>query len=265
MGQHWASLGGSCGGVLRERAGLGVRRVVSFSGAAAVCVLVGTIPISANAQRPVSVVPLVFDGVIVVDVEHGTLVSDQRVMIAGNRIQAVGDVRTITLPRGARRVNARGKYLIPGLWDMHAHVQTNHAQGLLYPYLVANGVTGIRDLNVPSLDSALRWRGQVAAGALVGPRAVFSGPALSGVHSTPDHIIVDVDKVEWGRHLVDSLQAAGADLIAVRCVEAADRPARASDHHQSCRPHWHLGGDEWSSAGIGSSLRTHSSLAQTIA
>src|SRR4051794_29136274 len=90
---------------------------------AMVLLVTGAIPARANAQQPPAVAPagtvLLLDGVTVVDVEQGKLVPNQRVVIAGNRIQAVGAVRAVAIPKGAQTVNAQGKYLIPGLWDLH--------------------------------------------------------------------------------------------------------------------------------------------------
>src|SRR5260221_5225337 len=79
--------------------------------------LTGLIATAAGAQQPAA--PLVFDGATVVDVVGGKLISDQRVVIEGNRIRAMGSAGAVTLPNGARVVDAKGKYLIPGLWDMH--------------------------------------------------------------------------------------------------------------------------------------------------
>src|SRR4029077_3021641 len=127
----------------------------------------------------------------------------------------------VKLPQGARVVDARGKYLIPGLWDMHSH-PLGWELRYVYPLLLANGVTGIRDpgSEVP-LDTLLQWRREVLAGTLVGPpRQVLSGPSLAGPrkecvragpHRTemgPETCLLDLADA---RHVVDSLKAAGAD------------------------------------------------------
>src|SRR5262245_38536699 len=69
---------------------------------------------AAAQQQPAT--PLVFDNVTVVDVAKGKLVPDQRVVIEGNRIKAMGAVKSVPAPAGAQTVEARGKFLIPGLW-----------------------------------------------------------------------------------------------------------------------------------------------------
>ncbi len=86
----------------------------------AMLVLMGMLPTSISAQQPAAG-SLVFDGVTVVDAERGKLAPNQRVMLSGNRIQVVGDARTVTLSQRAQVVGARGKFLIPGLWDLHVH------------------------------------------------------------------------------------------------------------------------------------------------
>ena len=134
--------------------------------------------------------PLVFDHVTVIDVVHGHRLRNQRVVISGNRIHALGSVNVIHLPTGAHVVNAQGKYLIPGLWDMHAHTEGQQpgisAQSRfhrsLYAIYVANGVTGIRELgqrwggpdagrgSPQATDSFRVWQREIAAGTMIGPR-----------------------------------------------------------------------------------------------
>jgi hypothetical protein len=169
-----------------------------------------------RAHEPAAAVPLVFDRVTVVDVEHGRLLREQRVVIVGNRIHTMGSVRTVRIPAGARVVDARGKYLIPGLWDMHTH--SEHSTDLFYPLFLANGVTGIRDAGSPvPLDTLLMLRREILAGTRVGPpRQLLSGPAIDegspcGRGQEEEHICV-ADSAD-ARHVVDSLKAAGADII----------------------------------------------------
>ena len=158
----------------------------------------------------------VFDHVTVVDVEHGQLWPDQRVVIVGTHIRAVGATKTVRIPAGAQVVDAHGKYLIPGLWDMHTH--SRRYTDFFYPLFLANGVTGIRDAwsEVP-IDSTRLWRQQILAGTRIGPpRQLLPGPALD--EETPcqrgpgqGHVCVG-DSAD-ARHVVDSLQAAGVDFI----------------------------------------------------
>src|SRR5260221_1048475 len=129
------------GAIFRGAAARGVGAAVLVAGAVAL-VRVGSVGTMAHAQQSATVArSLVFDGVTVVDVEQGTLVPDRRVVVTGNRIRAVGSGGEVVLPAGAQVVDARGKFLIPGLWDMHVHTSTD----LSYSPFIANAVTGIRD------------------------------------------------------------------------------------------------------------------------
>ena len=152
----------------------------------------------------------------VVDVENGRLIADQTVLITGNRITAVGPSRSVAVPSGARVIDARGKYLIPGLWDMHAHVLFEGMDGYL-ALLVANGITGIREMgNSPMpLDEIRRARREIATGDRLGPRFIASGVLVDGPHSKWEDGVALADTPERGRAVVDSLAAAGADFIKV--------------------------------------------------
>jgi hypothetical protein len=156
--------------------------LVVMNAAAAACILTGTIPVTANAQHAVTAATvLVFDGVTIVDVEQGKLVPDQRVVITGNRIEAMGGADAVKLPRDARVVDARGKYLIPGLWDLHVH-PNRFGIDRYYSLFLANGVTGIRDpgSSVP-LDTLNLWRREILAGTRGGPvRQILSGQTING-------------------------------------------------------------------------------------
>jgi adenine deaminase len=68
---------------------------------------------------------LAFDGVAVVDVSDGVVLTDQTVLIEGSRITAVGPTGRVSVPPSAHVVDGRGKYLIPGPWDMHVHSAVN--------------------------------------------------------------------------------------------------------------------------------------------
>jgi hypothetical protein len=166
---------------------------------------------------------LVFDEVTVVDVEQGKLLPAQRVVIVGNRIQAVGSASAVPVPRDAQVVKAKGKFLIPGLWDMHVHPERESEY--YYPLFLAHGVTGIRiaSSGVP-LDTLIQERKAVLDGTRAGPpRQLIVGPGLAEVESRPclpdyveggvaQHRIICLSRADAVR-VVDSLKAAGADML----------------------------------------------------
>ncbi len=104
-------------------------------------------------------------------------------MISGNHISAVSDAKNFHSSDHAQIINGSGQFLFPGVWDMHVHMAFGDwfpgGREIILPLLVANGVTGVRDMGggIPVLFA---WRKQIASGELIGPRMVVSGPMLDG-------------------------------------------------------------------------------------
>ena len=146
--------------------------------------------------------------VTVIDMTGAPPRADQTVVIEGNRIVSVG---TDAPPRMARIVEGRGKFLIPGLWDMHVHLTVPGGEAMLSLY-VANGVTGVRDMN-DSLPLVRAWQPRIANGSLMGPRIVASGPYLEGAFVPIPYLLVKTP--EQGRAAVDSLVKLGVDFVKV--------------------------------------------------
>ena len=122
----------------------------------------------------------------VVDVEHATTRANQAVVVRGDAIVAVGEDGAVAKAWTAeRRIDGRGRYLIPGLWDMHVHfgggpelVEENKA---LLPLYIAHGITTIRDCSGDLPDQVLQWRDEIADGSLEGPRVFTSGAKIEGI------------------------------------------------------------------------------------
>lgn len=136
---------------------------------------------------------------------------DQTVIVRGNRIVSVTRSSSANVPAGARIVDGRGKYLIPGLWDMHVHTAVVRGRDVL-PLYIANGVTGVRDM-AGDWDTLTTWRRDIAEGRLVGPRIVGSGPYLEGAPIPIPHVLARTP--DEARTAVDSLVAMGVDFVKV--------------------------------------------------
>ncbi|MFL5541380.1 MAG: amidohydrolase family protein [Longimicrobiaceae bacterium] len=160
----------------------------------------------------------------VVDVAGGPTRPDQTVLVQGSRIIAAGPAAGVRVPAGARIVDGTGKYLIPGLWDMHTHITYAHA-GL--SLMLANGVTGIRDMGADRFATAKGWRDSIAAGELLGPRMRIASPVVESARWLAAVRRIEVyraalrerfgptspeEAVRW----VDSVAALGADHVKVR-------------------------------------------------
>lgn len=158
--------------------------------------------------------PLAITNVTVVDVETGDRLPDRTVIVGAARITAVGPSAEVMVPADAAVVDGTGKFLIPGLWDMHAHVLNRWVWTA--PLSVASGVTGVRDMaSWGPLADTHRIRGDVAAGRTVGPRvAGFAGPLIDGEPAIFDDYLT-VGTADEARAVVDSLADGGVDLIKV--------------------------------------------------
>lgn len=120
---------------------------------------------------------LVFTHVAVIDATGAPVKPDMTVAVSGNRIVALGKTGKVRIPAGAQVVDATGKFIIPGLWDMHAHLSYYGEAAL--PLLVANGVTGVRDMG-GGLTRIDEWHREISGGARLGPRIFRSGPFVDG-------------------------------------------------------------------------------------
>jgi hypothetical protein len=180
---------------------------------------------TANPQPSVSR-PIYITHVTVVDTETGKEVQDRTVVISGERIAGIEKSKNANVPSGARVVNGSGKYLIPGLWDMHTHPLAPERRDTYFPLFLANGVTGVRDTHahIP-LPEIRRWREELASGALLGPRIVgVAGPLVDGPGTKhprtgfPNDVsggTVNVSNAAEARAAVANLQQQGADFIKV--------------------------------------------------
>lgn len=153
--------------------------------------------------------------VTVVDVAAGRLLTDQSVVVKDDRIVRMGDAAGIIVGSGTRIVDGRGKFLIPGLWDMHVHALFDAGVARTFlPAFVAYGVTGVRDMGGTVLVMRMA-RFAVRAGTLVGPRIVAAGTILDGPQPVDPSVSLAIGTPEEARAAVDTLAAYGADFIKV--------------------------------------------------
>lgn len=176
-------------------------------------------------------ITLALVGGTLIDGHGGTPLANSVILIAGERIVAVGRVGAVAVPAGTAVVSTEGMYLLPGLWDSHVHLMLvghgNYAHwDRTYPGELARtiipaaakqslmaGVTSVRDLGAP-LDAILEVKGRIARGELVGATIYTSGPFLQ--HSP----YPGTERFRWGingpadaRAKVARLADAGVDMI----------------------------------------------------
>ena len=150
----------------------------------------------------------------IVDVRTGHLLADQTVIIIGDRIRSIS--RKATIPANAQVVNCAGQFIIPGLWDMHAHALWSTDQiKRMFNLFLANGITGIRDMGSPlPVSETLSWRSRSADGSILAPRIVAAGKLVDGPQPVWQGSVA-VGSPDQAREAVEALHKQGVDFIKV--------------------------------------------------
>ncbi len=153
--------------------------------------------------------PIVITDVTVVDAAGGPSQPHRTVTIRDGRIASI-EASGVPAPKGVEVVDGRGKFLIPGLWDMHVHLSWTTASAM--PVLVANGITSVRDMGgrLSELDD---WRTKAATGVLAGPRIFRAGPILNGKSFNPLQMVPGTP--DETRGVARGLKAAGVDFLKI--------------------------------------------------
>jgi hypothetical protein len=144
----------------------------------------------------------------VIDATGAPASSDMTVVITGDRITELGRSQSVRVPEDARVIDATGKFLIPGLWDMHVHCDW---QGFL-PLFIANGVTGIRQMGGVPIQH--QWRKEVVNGTRIAPRQFIGSPMIDGLKPQWS-LAVAVTNGGEARNAVANAKEEGADFIKV--------------------------------------------------
>lgn len=141
---------------------------------------------------------------------------DETVIIQGDKITSLSRAATPnTLTGDWIKVDGRGKFLIPGLWDMHVHALSKGEPDRFFPLFIANGITGIRDMggDIP-LSEIETFKEQIRSGSRLGPEIFAAGPILEGEHPFWPFSLA-VKNSEDAKRDVDELVRQGADFIKV--------------------------------------------------
>jgi imidazolonepropionase-like amidohydrolase len=177
--------------------------------------------------------PIAVTHVTVIDMTGAAAKPNMTVVAADGRITAVGPSDSLTPPSGSTVVDGTGKFLIPGLWDMHMHSTFDrYERSIVLPLEIANGVVGVRDMagdcfgkcadndtaynpeHSPTIDLIHKWQREIAAGTQVGPRMIVGSDMFDGPHPRWDGAIPIHDTAE-ARAMVRKEQERGAAFIKV--------------------------------------------------
>lgn len=189
---------------------------------------------------------LVIRDAMLIDVAQGRVTPHRSLAIRGDTIVAVGAATAIAKRfDAARTVDARGKYVMPGLWDMHVHfgggAELIGENRDLLPIYIAYGITTVRDCAADISASVIEWRGAIARGALLGPTLYTSGPKLEGYKplwkgtievGTPGEVAAALDRLQAMRadfvKITDNTLR--PDIFLAALAQAKARGLRTSAH-----------------------------------
>ena len=193
--------------------------------------------------------------VTIIDVEHARALGPRTVLIEAGRIGAISAPRDAQIPADALRVDGRGRFLIPGLVDMHVHLFNTFSHRApndwTFPLFIAQGVTAVREMNTDAAGIAMvdRWRREIGSGERIAPRVLAAGIAVYGhspgeaagdtdaaIHAGADFIKVfsEVPAAHW-RAILEAAQARRVPVVGhvpagVSLLDAAAAGQRSDEH-----------------------------------
>ncbi|MFT3680500.1 MAG: amidohydrolase family protein [Ferruginibacter sp.] len=154
----------------------------------------------------------------IINIETGRLEKGKAIVLKNGKIKAVINQPKIKMLKNYVTINAAGKFIMPGLWDMHVHFGGGDTlleeNKNLLPLYIANGITAVRDAAADISPAVLEWRRQVNEGILTGPTIFTSGPKIEGINSIWIGDL-EVGSVEEMKKAMDSLQQLKVDFIKI--------------------------------------------------
>ena len=161
-----------------------------------------------------------------IDMNNGQVSEDMTLVIKNGIITSIGESNKIELPSEVKIINGTGKYVIPGLWDMHAHTSSEYVtRSILYPSFIANGVTGIRVLSADcfepcweldmNIEQSRGLQSEVKDGKVIGPKSILGSTYIQGAKPREISTIKEPGNRQDGEKLVHLLLDRGIDFIKI--------------------------------------------------
>jgi tetratricopeptide (TPR) repeat protein len=151
---------------------------------------------------------LIFTHATIIDTSGGPNKTDMTVFITGDRITEIKKTGKVRLPKGTQVIDAKDKFLIPGLWDMHVHWY----DARYLPLFIANGVTGVRIMW--GAPAHFKWREEIVKGSRLGPRLIIASPIIDGPKPVWAGSISVSNEAE-ARQVVRQVKNMGYDFVKV--------------------------------------------------
>lgn len=173
----------------------------------------------AQARECLPPAEFVLAPVHVVDVEAGAVRRDRALVLSGGRI--VAETASVDVAPNTKRSDARGAYVIPGLWDMHVHALWDASvPAPFFRMFLEAGVTSVRDMG-GDLKVALSTRATTGA-CSVAPNLWFAGPFLDGPEPVDPSLSIALRTPQEGRAAIRMLKRQGVDFVKVYSLVPAD-------------------------------------------
>lgn len=170
------------------------------------------LPTAWSQQKPQQNILAISD-VAVIDATGAPARPHMTVIINGDRITKIAKTGEVAIPKNAQVIDGTGKFLIPGLWDMHVHTVWKGRPERFFPMFIANGVTGVRDM-AADVEFLKQLRKDISEGRLVGPR-LMGGPMVDGPLPIWPEPSIPISDEASARQTVASVKDRGADFIKV--------------------------------------------------
>ena len=160
---------------------------------------------------------LLLYGVNIIDVETGNITPNGFLAIDDDAITFIGDDSVADEHAGLTEIDLVGKYIIPGLWDMHIHLEGKDLADdnkALLPLYIAYGITTVRDMASDLGEQVLAWRGEIARNEFLGPQIFTAGRKLEGIGSIWPGDLEIANEQDLDR-MLDKIDNYNVDLVKI--------------------------------------------------
>lgn len=179
-------------------------------------VIVSTpIHMNMSTDKPEGIIAFVGGKIVPIE---GDVIKNGTVIVEGNRITAVGPRRKVKIPRDAKRIDIKGKVLMPGLFDAHGHIECCFRAGTMpqqHPTRLAALAYGVTTNFDPYSNDLMSYESgeMTLTGDLVGPRWLKSGQVVHGLEARTDGVYHPLASLEEARNLLERREALGPSIL----------------------------------------------------
>lgn len=154
----------------------------------------------------------------IVDVTNGSIQQGKAILVENSKIKKIGGYTDLKhLVRSEFQIDGKSKFVIPGLWDMHVHIEGEDLiedNKALFPVYIAYGITTVRDMASDLGEQVLEWRDQINSHKLLGPQIFTAGRKLEGINSIWKRDLEIADEKDL-QTMLDTLENFKVDLIKI--------------------------------------------------